>query len=49
MNWNNCQYFINQNQCKNKKDKNGVCKEHCYKQFRGEYFLHAYQKVTFIQ
>lgn len=39
MNWNNCQYFINQNQCTNKKNKNGVCIEHCHKQFRGEYIF----------
>ena len=39
MNWNNCQYFMNQNQCKNKREKNGVCKEHCHKQFIGEYIF----------
>ena len=39
MNWNNCQYFTNQNQCKNKRHKNGVCKNHLYKRFRGEYIV----------
>ena len=39
MEWNNCQYFTNQNQCKNKRHKNGVCKNCLYKQFRGEYIF----------
>ena len=37
--WTNCLYFINNEQCKCKKFKNGLCKNHLYKKFKSEYIF----------